>query len=323
MKIRLLTVALIPALGFLACSKAPEAPTAAAPAQGAAATPPAAGLRPSPAVGHEIAWQTGDVDAAFAKAKAENKPLFLYWGAVWCPPCNEVKATIFSRQDFIERSRNFIPVYVDGDAKGAQKLGARFNVSGYPTMVLFTPEGTEITRLPGEVEAGRYMQVLALGMNGARPVKETLAAALAPGGSAALRPEDWRMLAWYSWETDESQVLDAGKRPRSRSIASRRHAPPTSRRWPPGSRSSRWRPAAKAKDAKPVDDKAAVALLMPLLADPARTREHFDLVVDYADDIAGHVTLPEIGRPPRARRGLERRARAPRGRPASSRNSTA
>ncbi|MET5116234.1 thioredoxin family protein, partial [Burkholderia pseudomallei] len=31
-----------------------------------------------------IAWRQGDVDAAFADAKRTNKPLFLYWGAVWC-----------------------------------------------------------------------------------------------------------------------------------------------------------------------------------------------------------------------------------------------
>ena len=162
-----------------------------------------------------IAWETGDVDAAFAKAKAENKPLFLYWGAVWCPPCNEVKATIFTRQDFIERARLFVPVYIDGDARGAQQQGARFNVSGYPTMVLFTPDGREITRLPGEVDADQYMRVLALGMNGARPVKETLAAALASGGDgegrlAPGRLADARVL--LVGPTDESQLVPEAKR---------------------------------------------------------------------------------------------------------------
>jgi thioredoxin-like negative regulator of GroEL len=132
--------------------------------------------------------------------------VFLYWGATWCPPCNQVKATIFNRQDFIERSRHFIPVYIDGDAPNAQKEGSRFKVSGYPTMVLFTPEGAEITRLPGEVDAEQYMRVLAMGMNNARPVKATLAAALAADSGARLTPEDWRMLAYYSWVTDEQQL---------------------------------------------------------------------------------------------------------------------
>ena len=140
-----------------------------------------------------ISWYKGDVDAAFAAAKEENKPVFLYWGAVWCPPCNQVKATIFNRQDFIERSRFFVPVYIDGDTPSAQRLGARFNVSGYPTMILLKANGSEITRLPGEVDAEQYMRVLTLGMNGARPVKETLDTALSRDG-AKLTPEDWRML---------------------------------------------------------------------------------------------------------------------------------
>src|SRR5205814_4122338 len=98
-----------------------------------------------------IAWQMAssdaEVDRAFALAKQSGKQVFLYWGAVWCPPCNQVKATLFSRPDFVERSRAFIPVYVDGDKPGAQKVASRFKVSGYPTMILFKPDGAEVTRL--------------------------------------------------------------------------------------------------------------------------------------------------------------------------------
>lgn len=184
-----------------ACSK-PAEPRSASPA---AAIAPAAAR-----VNWLKAGTDAEVDAAFARAAAEGKPVFLYWGATWCPPCNQVKATIFPRADFIERSQGFVPVYVDGDLPGAQKLGERFKVRGYPTMVLFRPDGSELTRLPGEVDAGKYLQVLSLGLSEARPVKVALARALAE--PAALKAEDWRQLAFYSWDTDEQQLLAPGRR---------------------------------------------------------------------------------------------------------------
>ncbi len=153
-----------------------------------------------------IDWRKdNDVDAAFALAKASKKPLFLYWGAVWCPPCNQVKATIFNRQDFIDKSRHFVPVYLDGDSAGAQKLAARFKVRGYPTMILFKPDGSEITRLPGEVDAQRYVQVLSNAMNASLSVQDTLALALA--GKSKLTTEDWSLLADYSWDDPEQKLV--------------------------------------------------------------------------------------------------------------------
>ena len=282
------------AFAALAIASYAVAPATAAPPAPAGATVPAV----NPAGGDAgIAWFKGDVDAAFVAAKADNRPVFLYWGAVWCPPCNQVKATIFNRQDFIERSRFFVPVYIDGDSPSAQRLGARFKVSGYPTMILLKPDGSEITRLPGEVDAEQYMRVLTLGMNGARPVKETLAAALARDG-AKLTPEDWRMLAYYSWETDEQQLVP------KETLASTLQR--VARARPSGLRETAARlelqvlvAASKAKEAKPRDDKGASAHLMAVLADPKLARENFDLLVYYPREVANLVTLPKS--PERAR----------------------
>ena len=282
------------ALALAACTKTPDAPTAAVP-DATKATPVVAVSPPPPAVvqaahaENGIAWHKGDVDAAFASAKAENKPVFMYWGAVWCPPCNQVKATIFNRQDFIERSRFFVPVYIDGDSPGAQKEGARFKASGYPTMILFTPDGSEITRLPGEVDPDQYMRVLAMGMNGARPVKSTLAAALAPGGGAKLSPEDWRMLAYYSWVTDEQQLVPA------------KDVAPTLARLakacPPDQPETATRldlrataAAADAKDAHPRADPAAADRIIAVLANDDVARKNFDTLANYAGAVVGYVT---------------------------------
>lgn len=243
----------------------------------AAATPAATDTHLPPG----IAWKQGDVAAAFVQAKATKKPLFLYWGAGWCPPCNQVKATIFNQQAFIERTRQFIPVYLDGDSPNAQKLGAQFKVRGYPTMILFKPDGTEITRLPGEVDADRYLQVLTLGLTAARPVKTTLANALQDGSK--LSADEWRLLADYSWETDEAQLVAKDKLASTLQTVSK--AVPVAQ----GDTATRLQLKALALSAGDktitIDQTASLALLNRVLADAKLARTNFDVLVNYATDL--------------------------------------
>jgi thiol-disulfide isomerase/thioredoxin len=258
---------------------------------------PAVATKSPAAAPHEdagINWFKGDVDAAFAAARADDKPLFLYWGAAWCPPCNQVKATIFNRQDFIERARGFVPVYVDGDSPSAQRIGTRFAVSGYPTMILFTPDGREITRLPGEVDADQYMRVLTLGMNRARPVKDTLAAALAPttgNSEAALTPDDWRMLAWYSWITDDGTLIPKSElAPTLARLAAA--CPAAERGTAVRLKLQALAAAAAAPGAVPKPDAEAARFAGELVTDRDLVRENFDLVTYRADEIAAYTTTP-------------------------------
>jgi thioredoxin-related protein len=239
---------------------------------------------------HGIEWKAGttdgEVDKAFALGKKLGKPVFLYWGAVWCPPCNQVKATLFSRPDFVERSRAFVPVYVDGDKPGAQKIAARFKVSGYPTMILFKPDGTEITRLPGEVDPQRYLLTLTAGMNAQVPVKELVQRGL---GGQALTPEQWRLLAYYSWDTDEQQVLGTKELPdKLAELAG--HAPadlPQVR-----NRLAFKALAARAQSGGSPDAATAaeaMKLVDRLLTDADAIRAAPDLLAFYADPVVGYL----------------------------------
>ncbi len=156
-----------------------------------------------------IAWFDGEVEAAFAAAKAADKPLFLYWGAEWCPPCAQIKATIFNQREFQERSRLFVPVYLDGDTPSAQKHGEQFGVVGYPTMILFRADGAEITRLPGYVDVERYATILDVALDDARPAAELVDAARK---GEVLSQNDWRLLAYHSWETDAGHTVPEAER---------------------------------------------------------------------------------------------------------------
>jgi thioredoxin-related protein len=283
------------ALALAACSKTPDS---AAPATSAAA--PTDGAKSAPAVADHpegIAWRKAssdaDIEAAFSVARTETKPVFLYWGAKWCPPCNQVQATLFNRQDFIERTRAFVPVYVDGDSPGAQKLGTRFRVSGYPTMLMLKPSGEEVTRLPGEVDPARYTELLNLGMNAARPVKAVLADALA--GGKELKANDWRLLAFYSWDTDQTQVL--GKDEVAATLAKLAVACPADQPETAMRLRLKALAAREAKTPAPADLAARPAVLA-VVADPLAAREVADVLVNFADSIVRALSAP--GTPERA-----------------------
>ena len=278
---------------LLALAACVVAASAMAPQAGIAAAATAASTVAAKADG--IAWRhatsDADVDAAFAQAKAERKPLFLYWGAKWCPPCNQVKATLFNRQDFIARSRAFVPVYIDGDSPGAQKLGARFKTGGYPTMVLFKSDGSELTRLPGEVDAAQYNEVLTLGMNAQRSVKAVLADART--GGTRLGDNEWRMLAFYAWDTDEQQTVPKAELPAVlKQLAAN---------CPPKLEDTASRLLLKslaAADAKTPADAAIRQRVLKLLADPALSRSQVDVLSNQAVEITRSLSTsdtPERG----------------------------
>ena len=153
-----------------------------------------------------IEWFGGSIAAAFESAESEAKPLFLYWGAVWCPPCQEIKHTVFKSQEFIQLTRLFVSAYLDGDTDEAQAWGEKFGVMGYPTMIVFNPAGEEITRIPGGIDISRYNTVLELSLNQMRSTADLVQVALED--STRLSADEFYQLAYYSWFQDTSAVPD-------------------------------------------------------------------------------------------------------------------
>ena len=149
-----------------------------------------------------VAWFDGEVAQAFVAAAQQHKPVFVYFGAVWCPPCQELKATVFRRKDFLDRLTLFIPVYLDGDAAGAQRWADEFHITGYPTVLVLRSDRSELERVSGGMDLGRYAEVLDLSTSAARSAGEILASL--DKGSGPLSRDECRLLAYNGWYlTDE------------------------------------------------------------------------------------------------------------------------
>ena len=104
----------------------------------------------------EIPWLT-DFEAAKAKAKAENKQLFVdFTGSDWCVWCKRLHKEVFDLEAFqSEAPKQFIFVELDyprekvlPDELKAQnkKLVDYYKILGYPTIILLDPDGLEIAR---------------------------------------------------------------------------------------------------------------------------------------------------------------------------------
>src|SRR5690242_17903064 len=94
---------------------------------------------PRPNRADQIRWQEW-TDAAFAQARAEDKPILLAISAVWCHWCHVMDETTYSSQDVIDAiNERYVAVRVDNDRR--PDINARYNQGGWPTTAILTPDG--------------------------------------------------------------------------------------------------------------------------------------------------------------------------------------
>ena len=99
-------------------------------------------------------WLTSLQDA-LAQAKKENKRALLdFTGSDWCPPCKALHEKVLTSSDFVDYAKkNLVLVLVDFPASKPQSpdlqkansaLHDKYNVAGFPTLLLLKPDGMPI-----------------------------------------------------------------------------------------------------------------------------------------------------------------------------------
>jgi thioredoxin-related protein len=120
----------------------------------------------------EVSWLT-DYTEAKAKAKSDNKFVLLdFTGSDWCGYCKRMQAEIFSKPQFQDyAAKNLVLVELDFPRAKPQsdtvrkqnmKLASEYEIEGFPTLIVLSPEGKRVANFFGYIEGGPDAIIAAL-----------------------------------------------------------------------------------------------------------------------------------------------------------------
>lgn len=114
--------------------------------------------RGRPRAGVPFAWSHNLADG-IAKAKAENKKVFIDFETDWCGPCKSMDEWIWTDAAVADVLRaGYIGVKLDGDLEKATVK--KYTVAGYPTMIVLDATGKEVWRFVGYLSSAEVLEHL-------------------------------------------------------------------------------------------------------------------------------------------------------------------
>ena len=113
--------------------------------------------------GQQFALSEGNFADLQKKAKAENKPYFLYFYTGWCVPCKKINEQSLTSPHFAKYANGKVYGYradAESDITGGKTLAQKYKVSFYPMFIVFTPEGMISERIDGYLSDQELIDLL-------------------------------------------------------------------------------------------------------------------------------------------------------------------
>ncbi|WP_233556923.1 thioredoxin family protein [Odoribacter sp. AF15-53] len=118
------------------------------------------------AFGQGVNFEHLTFDEALAKAKAENKPIFMDCYTSWCGPCKYMAEKVFTQEKAGEFfNPKFVCVKFDMEKGEGPELAKRFEIKAFPTFFILRPDGSMQHKIVGGGELEDFIARVEKGLN--------------------------------------------------------------------------------------------------------------------------------------------------------------
>ncbi len=118
----------------------------------------------------QIQWFT--FDDALAKARTDNRPIFVEFYADWCVACKTFQRETLQNENVAEiLAKNYVAVRVNAEESedrvryrdkyfSSVALAEAFGIGAFPTLVFLDSGGEVVTKIPGFVPPNQFSAIL-------------------------------------------------------------------------------------------------------------------------------------------------------------------
>jgi thiol-disulfide isomerase/thioredoxin len=109
-----------------------------------------------------IQFEAGTWAEVLAKAKSENKYVFLDAYTTWCGPCKWMDKNVFPTVEAGEYfNKNFVNAKIDMEKGEGIDIAKKYNIQAYPTYLFVDGNGDLIHRIVGSMETPKFIEASA------------------------------------------------------------------------------------------------------------------------------------------------------------------
>lgn len=107
-----------------------------------------------------IVFQEGSFNDVLAKAKKENKPVFVDCYTTWCGPCKWLSANVFTNKSVGDYyNKNFVNYKLDMEKGEGKDFRTKYQIAAYPTLMFLNPDGEVRHRAVGAMDTTAFIRL--------------------------------------------------------------------------------------------------------------------------------------------------------------------